>query len=167
MTVFAVIWMVSPWLYFSGLRVEAVRVERAGNGAPGRRADAAAPDLIRVRFTTPQDVAAFRARWRLPFIQAGIAACNDRSAGSSDEVVTQGAGYFAEDGRVRALGQVGGRYTYEAMFDDRLDRIGGDHRLRQTPALSVPGGLCLRLHGATLASGSVRSASVPLVLTSR
>lgn len=169
--VICVLWTISPWLYLSGLRVEAVRVLKAGE-ADGSRTPAglATSERIKVSFTTPQELVAYRAKWGLPFIQAQITACNDDAAGSNDEVITQGAGYFSDYVRVRALGRIPGidqeRYRYEAVFDNRLSSI-VNHEGKDTPASTVPGGLCFRVHGATIFSGSVRSAKIPLVIDRR
>lgn len=162
------IWFASPWLYLAGVRVQ--NAELRGVIEPGAKKPKQlfTSNWITVRFTTGQDLTAYRSRWRLPFIQAELSACESSVAGSNDEVVTQRADYFADYGRVRALGRVnaGGseRYAYEATFDDVLDTIGEDHRLKSTRASTVSGGLCFRLHGAMLSSGSVRSATIPLVL---
>ena len=163
--VFAVIWSIAPWLFLRDLRVEAFRVERPAALDRGQPANSRTSAQLRVSFSTTQDIDEYRSRWGLPFIQAGISSCGSGSHGSNDEVVAQDTGYFAEDGQVRALGRErgrSGRYTYEAVFDDELDSVDDDHRLRRIRALSVPGGLCFRLHGATLAAGSMRSANIRL-----
>lgn len=166
--VFCLIYFISPWLYMSGLRIEATRVYRVGGSGLPTPHQLTTPEWIRVTFTTSQELAAYRTKWRLPFIQAQIRACRDAGAGSSDEIVSQGAGYFSDQGRVRVLGRLPGdaeRYAYQADFDNLLNSIGDDHQGKSVPALTVPGGLCFRLHGAMIASGSVRSATLPLDLT--
>ncbi|WP_442679940.1 hypothetical protein ACSBM8_01650 [Sphingomonas sp. ASY06-1R] len=165
--VFATIWLISPWLYLGGLRVENARLTDAPSADPGPLAGLASKRVV-VSFTTAQDLQAYRKKWRLPFIQAGITACNDRSLGTNDAVVTQAGGYLADQGRVRPLGHTPGsapdRYTYQVTFNNVLVSTGDNHEGRLVPASTVPGGLCFRLHGATLFSGSVRSARIPLTL---
>ena len=165
-TIFGAIWLFSPWLYLGGLRVESARLVQAPAANAASRPGQTSRQIV-VSFTTSQDLAAYRNRWRLPFIQAGIFACKDSSLGTNDEVATQGAGYFSDEGRVRALGggagPAAGRYAYQATFDDELTSI-VDHEAKRLPAATVPGGLCFRLHGATLFSGSMRSATIPLAI---
>ena len=163
------IWFISPWLYLGGVQVVAAEVRTTPRPGAARPKQLVTPDWIAIRFTTSRDLEAYRSRWRLPFIQAEISACRSDSAGTNDEVVTQRAEYFADYGRVRALGRVsngaGQRYAYEVIFDDVLSNVGEDHRLKSVTASTVPGGLCFRLHGAMLGSGSVRSSIIPLALT--
>lgn len=153
----------------SGLRIQTARVYHVNGSGFSVPNQLTTPEWIRVTFTTSQNLTAYRAKWRLPFIQAQLRACRNPTAGTNDEVASQDGGYFADQGRVRALGRVSGegeRYAYQADFDNLLTST-VDHQLKSVPALTVAGGLCFRLHGAMLASGSVRSATLPLVVKDR
>lgn len=169
--VFFVIWFLSPWLYMSGLRVETVRAYKADTPGVAMPLQITAPEWIKVTFTTSQDLRTYRNKWRLPFIQAGLVACSGTDAGTNDEVASQDGGIFPDRKRIRALGHTtegkAERYRYEAAFDNLLSVDDGTPQRKSVPALTVPGGLCFRLHGATIASGSVRSATVPLVIGKR
>jgi hypothetical protein len=135
-TIFGAIWLFSPWLYLGGLRAESARLVQAPAANAASRLGQTSRQIV-VSFTTSRDLAAYRKRWRLPFIQAGIFACKDSSLGTNDEVATQGAGYFSDEGRVRALGggagPAAGRYAYQATFGDELTSI-VDHEAKRLPA---------------------------------
>lgn len=165
---FGLIWFVSPWLYLRGLEVQSVRLLQASNAKAPQSLKTA--EWLRITFSTPQDIAAFRARWGLAFIQAEIASCHDHGGGSFNQTVAQGQGYLPDAGRVRLLeahDTASGRFIYQADFDNVLVTHDGTGEGKLIPATTAAGGLCFRLHGATIASGSVRSATVPLKMAGR
>lgn len=115
---------------------------------------------IVVPFSTPRDLAALRRSSGLGFVTARLSDC-DGTAGDTEEVIDQGAGYLSDKGRVRGLGTRNGRHYYQVAFDNTLDRP-VDNQFDTMPATNAAGGLCFSLRGSAMWFGYLWSNSVPL-----
>lgn len=153
-------WLLLPWRRVNDLAVEGVAIVAAGRPDGGRKpAGLATPIRIAVTFSTPEDLAAVRARLGVGFIAASLFSCDD-PASVTREVVTQRAEYLGDHGRVRRLPARDGRARYIATFDDRLTRL-TDHRFRTVAALGG-GDLCFALDGGGMWWGKMSSPVVRL-----
>ena len=147
------------WALLPG-RLGTVRVETAASLGGGN-----AP-AISVTFSTEEDLAAARARLRLDYVAARLAACGNESI-DRQAVVAQTGGVLPNGARVRQLTKsADGRFRYRVVFDGQLASI-VNHQARFTPAVIAPGGLCLSLRGARMWWGRANSTSVPLSLGAR
>ncbi|PTQ60057.1 hypothetical protein C8J45_1138 [Sphingomonas sp. PP-CE-3G-477] len=143
------LWLLFPWGPIHDVKVEQSRYlkRKVGPSNPG-----AAPHQIVVVFSVPKPLEAVRNDKGAGFINATLSGCDDTDR-IAREVVTQGAGYFPDEGRVRALpatpGEAPRRYRYRAVFDDPREAMpAGQHRSSDTPRQVE--NLCFALDGGSM-----------------
>lgn len=146
----AVLAVAAWWLILPRHHIQPVKLH-------GVEAAASARQIV-VTFSTPEDLARLRARLKAGFIVAKLFACDDHDA-ATQEVVSQGAGYFADGQRVRKIQDTRGvaaGVLYQATFNDQLSET-IDHRSQAIAAASAKGGLCFALDGGNMFGGNVWS----------
>lgn len=149
----------APWARVGDVRVEGSRIEQGPPPKPGETAR-----RVVVTFSTARDLALYRQKIGISFINASLFSCDD-SATSVEEVVTQHGGALTDRHRVQALDPVSAdgekRHRYRVSFDDALFVRDGS-RSSTRPAVGVAGGLCFGLDGASMSAGKLWSNTIRL-----